>query len=751
MSEKSNEDGNIQCPSCLALNPPEALHCMKCGSNLKEDAGRVRSDEGKLKTALAVNLAYGGVLYESVIDSNGFRSFIAFKDGKFSLQREVEKVEEGRTVRVSPANPNDYPYRPYRLTNGWEGEIDLKTLYKNVREFWHERLAAPPEYITLLTLSTFLSYLQDYVESVPYIWLVGDTESGKTRALQIMSILGFRAGYFADVPAADIYEYLGKDGEVTAGILLEDELEDIIQNDDKRRIWKAGYKRGSKVPRIIQSDRTGKRKQLFYNCYCFKMAASEKLPTGAKARGLLERVIILLMVYGIPKKTEIGEADYAEAELLRLQLLKLRLILYQKGLPKIEPILVIDDDGGKVKYELKGRDGEMWLPFLRIAKLIGCLEEAEKTVVFFFKERVKRRRETLEGYLARVLYEFYKQDPSRLEFSIDEIIGRLVEVVNGEVEDNRIKSEVLDEEVTKQKIGHRLREAFKGERILKRVEGRVERRWRFKKEELEMMFKKYFVTDVTELPTLEGVKVLTSMENLMEKTAGKDVVKPSKVGYIGYSVTRETLNVLQSELKNYAEIYSLAVFKILKNRNALNAEELHKTVYELFNNSELKDELRKEFDGLKLSKPVGKMLIKLREGYLERIMFKINFDGLTELYEKISALKAEASKQSEECINCTFFRTPQCSERNYDIVPPFARPCERFFEKPKPDLTLEEKIMFSKRISEKIKIDDFVEKGLFLKIIGRIFYDINVEEFYDYLKKKSSIVERDDGWFRWIQ
>ncbi|MBS7612613.1 hypothetical protein KEJ27_10535, partial [Candidatus Bathyarchaeota archaeon] len=607
--------------------------------------------------------------------------------------------------------------------------------------------SAPYEYIVLLTLSTILSYLQDYVETVPYILLIGDTESGKTRALEVMQILGFRPGFFVDVPAADIYEYLGREADRTTGIILEDEFEDVFSNEEKRRLWKAGYKKGAKVPRIIQSERTGRRKQVFFNCYCFKMAASERLPTGSKAKGLLERCIVLLMVYGVPERVEIDETDYASADPIRLDILKLRVMLYGKHLPEEEPIFTIESGGKSMRYELKGRNRELWIPLLKVGKLTGHYEEALEVCRFFLEKRIKAKMESLEGFLTRAIYELYKIDSKRLDYTIDEIFGKLVEVVNGEVKDGKIISEVFDEEISKQKIGHRLREAFKGERIMRRREGQVERVWRFKKEELETMFKKYLVTDVTDVPILESVKPFSSMEKLMEKTTEKEVKVPPGVDFSVTSVTYGDFNILRQMIKDYSEIYNLPFLKILKEKSEVKAEEFYKTIYEIFQNNELKERLKSEYEGLKLSKPVGRLLVK-KEGSCFRTMFEVDLDGLAELYQRLSALKTEALE--EECVKCVFFRTPACKMMNYNLLLPSAKPCEKFFRKIEADSPLEEKIEFMRKIYDKIKIDEFMEKALFLKIIEHIFYDVNAEEFYEYLKKNGFILERGDGWFRWV-
>ena len=126
----------------------------------------------------------------------------------------------------------------------------------------------------MLTGCVLLSYHQEKFQTVPYIYVYGDNESGKSTVLQVLKFLCYRPMYGVTVPSADIYGFLEDSDAI--GCILEDEVQGIHKDTDKIKIYKAGYKQGAVVPRTIitQHDRIIK----YYNTFCFKACASEQIP-----------------------------------------------------------------------------------------------------------------------------------------------------------------------------------------------------------------------------------------------------------------------------------------------------------------------------------------------------------------------------------------------------------------------------------------------------------------------------------------
>lgn len=116
--------------------------------------------------------------------------------------------------------------------------------------------------------------------------------------------------YGVTVPAADIYRYLEDVNAI--GCILEDEIQGIDKDTDKIKIYKAGYKEGAVVPRtiIIRNDRIIK----FYNTFCFKACASERIPS---VKGFRER-FIEISIYMDELKKAVEEADQSVKSLLAI-------------------------------------------------------------------------------------------------------------------------------------------------------------------------------------------------------------------------------------------------------------------------------------------------------------------------------------------------------------------------------------------------------------------------------------------------
>ena len=64
--------------------------------------------------------------------------------------------------------------------------------------------------------------------------------------------IGYRPLFDVNVTAANIYNFLGQ-FEEGQGIMLEDEMDNIEEQDDKMRIYKTGYVSGAQVTRMYDS------------------------------------------------------------------------------------------------------------------------------------------------------------------------------------------------------------------------------------------------------------------------------------------------------------------------------------------------------------------------------------------------------------------------------------------------------------------------------------------------------------------
>jgi len=143
--------------------------------------------------------------------------------------------------------PNEFPYEPYGF---YEGSLpNREELFWKVREEFDLFLDLEPIWKDYLAACVLLSYQQEKTRTVPYVYFMGDNESGKTVALSLLNWLCYRPMLGVTIPSADIYGYL--DDSAAPGTILEDEAQGLYKDLDKAKIYKAGYKQGAVVPRTM--------------------------------------------------------------------------------------------------------------------------------------------------------------------------------------------------------------------------------------------------------------------------------------------------------------------------------------------------------------------------------------------------------------------------------------------------------------------------------------------------------------------
>jgi hypothetical protein len=355
---------------------------------------------------------------ECVAEAIGIRNALGEYDpALLILSPEGFRVE--REIMVGDTifrGANSDPYEPYVVEDleNVKSRVELvNEIYAEVNRF----IDVSEEEKAIFTAYVLMSYCPELFEKVPYLYLVGDNSSGKSHTLQLLAYLCYRPLYGVSIPPADIYSYLGKEKSDPPLTILEDEFQGSDRDTEKMKIYKAGYKRGARVPRIA-IDQNGRRRQEFYNAFGPKVVAAEKL---IENKGFLERCIVIEMVEGKPEKDHYDREDEARFARLRAELLKWRMAVLagREKLPELE------------LGWLEGRDRELYLPLLTVLEgtpLYSILEE-------YIREEIKRKREekrgSLEAQVAAVVLELAKGFGAEIPFP--RIWDRLKERVNGVV------------------------------------------------------------------------------------------------------------------------------------------------------------------------------------------------------------------------------------------------------------------------------------------------------------------------------
>jgi len=300
-----------------------------------------------------------------------------------------ERIKHDGVIYV-PVTKEDTPYPPYDFStsyleyqknNPYSKEDLLKQIDAQVRKFIDTNDANR----LLLVIDVFLTYCQDFIDTVHYLFVVGDTESGKSTIGHLFKNIGFRTQYQTDLNYAGIYNFYGTKEEA-CGTIVEDEAQDLTKDRDKIRLYKNSYSRGSKQAIIVGKDTFGK-KQVYYNTFGFKVFIGERVPYD---KGFNERLAILRMSTGFPEaniKRPTPE-QRQDLELLRNSLLFWKVLNIKNSLPN-------------VKTGLRNRDEELWSDFIRIASGTVFDEDARNVV----KEHTRERHESIYNSLEARLFE----------------------------------------------------------------------------------------------------------------------------------------------------------------------------------------------------------------------------------------------------------------------------------------------------------------------------------------------------------
>jgi hypothetical protein len=304
----------------------------------------------------------------------------------------LDNIESNEFI-VKPIEEHESGYFPYSFT---KEEIDslistklskeelLDLVKKQINKF----INASEIDKHLILGDILLSYCQEWINTIHYLYFVGETESGKSSCLHLFKWLGYRCLYSDGLPNADIYNFLGTEEE-GAGMIAEDEAQSLEYNKDKISTYKNSYSRGSLKPRIITTSNT--KKQVFYKTFCLKVFAGEKIPYD---KGLLERLAIVHMLEGLTESNIKRLSTQEKDELIHLRNLLL-VWKVQNFTQALEPI----------KSGLTQRDQELWEDFLSVVAGTKYFDECKSTVITYTTQRHNAIKNSLEARVLKLTIE----------------------------------------------------------------------------------------------------------------------------------------------------------------------------------------------------------------------------------------------------------------------------------------------------------------------------------------------------------
>jgi hypothetical protein len=357
-----------------------------------------RAEKERRRSILSLVIPNGPVVLEAVGVQNGLGDYdpklLVYGPDGFAV---VENYRVGNDV-ITARPPRSYPYKPY-VVESLEAKtrpelIDL--IHREVERF----IDAEPEEKATFTAFILLSYVQDFFDALPYLYLVGDNESGKSHLLNLMAELCYRPLAGVSHTAADLYSYLEDDGLPLT--IIEDEFQGSEKDTEKMKIYKSGYKKGARVARVVTYE--GGRRVDYFHSFGLKMMAAEKL---IENRGLMQRCIVVEMVEGYPEKDYYDAEDYSRFARLRSELLKwrMRVLAGHESLPKVEADW------------LRGRDRELYLPLLTVLHGSPIYHALEKFLRRRAEEKQKEREGSLEAAICRAVATLLSDGSGEIDFA----------------------------------------------------------------------------------------------------------------------------------------------------------------------------------------------------------------------------------------------------------------------------------------------------------------------------------------------
>lgn len=427
----------------------------------------------------------------SVLEAISWNSnpmFLVFNSSTEDLKLRWTTLPEYKVGNMRYLPESDPPYKPYSINEDdlpWL-QNELRTVppinyyypfvSKEVKTFVDTSMAVG----SFITNTILLSYEQHKHNSLGYPTFYGVPDSGKTRIGEIIRDIGYRPLMSVKLNAANVYDFIGTENEGDCTI-IDDEIQDLDKDPDKREVYRSGYRKSATVRRILEPSSL-QRTHRNYNTYCLKILLGYYPPNDY---ALTSRTIPNIMTPGYPEKDEVEDEDRLRFLHLKNKLLLSRMVHYNDPLPQ----LTID---------LKGRTKEVWKAQLLSSSGTPMYEDIVKLLQDNIKEQEVERKETLDAHLITVVLALSElQNSTSLEYT--EIWQTLLYYLEeGEQIEKGVSSfqcTRLDHKVSKWVVGKKLGTVLVSKQSNEWVGNKVINVHKFDKRILESLQVRFKITD----------------------------------------------------------------------------------------------------------------------------------------------------------------------------------------------------------------------------------------------------------------
>ena len=349
-------------------------------------------------------------------------------------------------------------------------------LLKDIHGFLVKYVDLPEDYLQLAACYVLFSWVYDAFTVLPYLHLVGDTDSGKTRCLLSIGSICYRAIFAAGaITPAPVFRML----ERYQGTLVLDEADFGDQSGEWSEIVKilnSGYHTGFPVLRMEKVG--GRFDPKAYRVYGPKLIASRR-PFADDA--LTSRCIVVPMRttrrQNIP--LNLPPAFQEESLLLRNQLLAFRF----QHLPHLQP---------KIIYLQNGREPRLSQILSPLHQMMRGQDEFLDNLEKKMQQRLHTdRASSLAADIVQALWGLYATEDKDTPLTMKLIAGQVKQQLTdgGEGEDELKK-------VTPKRVGSILRRELGLSECIYTVAGKNARALRWNHEEMEYLKARFGLSPV---------------------------------------------------------------------------------------------------------------------------------------------------------------------------------------------------------------------------------------------------------------
>ena len=376
------------------------------GNSRKSTKNKEDQDQDDYKNYYPINKYSQGIPLAEAILVNNIPIFIQIIDGKPVYNPEIELSD----INIVPPERTECLSKEYSFDSFEEVQYfldlarneTLDSLFNRVKTELKKYIDVDEDFINILAADIVFTYFQDKLGMTHYLLIVGDNNTGKSNVLLVFSFLGYRTILDIAITPANIYNYGSQleDGQFT---LIEDEIGDIDELFDKKKLYQSSYKYGFKVTRIYDSNssggstKNGKRKSSRQNSfflYGFKMFASEKMPDKTKSKGFLERIIPAKMTPGEPSydiSEVIDESGDEQLNQLYKQLMDTRKLLLMYRLLHHNEIIP------NITLNIKNRYKQLTKPVIRLFQNSESVKEITSSLSKYLIEKNQEKLDSMDS------------------------------------------------------------------------------------------------------------------------------------------------------------------------------------------------------------------------------------------------------------------------------------------------------------------------------------------------------------------